>query len=501
MKSLLDRIRGSLTARIFLITTLILCAACTATYLFIAWATPISYQSIESDMLAEKARELVAELANVSFEDSGPLFDRFKRETRADVVITDGDGDKIPVPGLVQTGQDAVDTTEAVRSSVVTVTNSDDAVLANGSEGADTFWFGQVSITSSDWELPFSCLDDGKDYRLNIVASITAVNQAAEAMGRVFPYLLAAVLAISLLVALFYSRYITKPVVRLSGISQRMAGLDFSWSCGEQRADEIGVLGRNLDTLSHRLAAALSDLQDANARLRRDIDRERELERQRTAFFAAASHELKTPITVLKGQLSGMLAGVDVYRDRDKYLARSLAVTGRMEKLAQEMLTVSRIEQADAAVRRDPVDLSGLVRGLLEQADDLALQRGQAVAAKIAPGLSVPGDVGLLACAVSNLLVNALTYSPPGETVSVSLSAGEDGPVLKIENTGAHIPEDALPRLFEAFYRVEASRSRETGGSGLGLYLVKMILERHGASCTIENTAGGVRAAVRFSQS
>lgn len=127
---------------------------------------------------------------------------------------------------------------------------------------------------------------DDAVYELAVVSSLVGVNQTLEAIGRVMPYLFILVLTISLLGAVFYSRYITRPIVRLSGISQKMAELDFSWKCGEQRQDEIGILGRNLDELSERLSGALSELRDANAALQEDIDRQRELERQRTAFFA-----------------------------------------------------------------------------------------------------------------------------------------------------------------------------------------------------------------------
>ena len=140
-----------------------------------------------------------------------------------------------------------------------------------------------------------------------------------------------------------YSRYITRPIVRLNGIAGRMAELDFHWSCGEARRDEIGQLGRSLDAMARRLDTALRELEAANQSLRGEVERERELDRQRTAFFSAASHELKTPVTILKGQLAGMLEGVGVYRDRDKYLLRSLQVTGRMEALGQEMLAISRM--------------------------------------------------------------------------------------------------------------------------------------------------------------
>ena len=148
-------------------------------------------------------------------------------------------------------------------------------------------------------------------------------------------------LAFSLLCALVYSRYITRPIVRISGIAQNMAQLDFNWQCQETRRDEIGALSRSLNQMARRLSAALAELEAANRALQKEVERERELDRQRMSFFSAASHELKTPVTILKGQLTGMLEGIDVYRDRDKYLLRSLQVTGRMEKLIQE--TIDRL--------------------------------------------------------------------------------------------------------------------------------------------------------------
>ena len=523
MKKLIDRLRQSLTARIFLITAVILFAACGVTYGFIAWATPISYRSIAMDSLNEQAAGLVEKLRETTLEDSGPLFDRFILETGAEVLVTDAAGGRVPLPSAVMEGSPADERGQgleagadsaptagssgvagaASESVVITQATSDEIItdayttLIQG-DPFDPAIIGSVAITNSDWNLPFTFRDSDQVYELTLVANITAVNQATEAMGRVLPCLALVVLAISLLGALIYSRYITRPIVRLSGISEKMAGLDFSWTCGEKRGDEIGMLADNLNRLSQRLSAALTELRSANEALRRDIDRERELERQRSAFFAAASHELKTPVTVLKGQLSGMLAGVDVYQDRDKYLARSLAVTGRMEKLVREMLTISRMERQGFAARREPLDLSGLIQRQVELAGDLALGREQQIKADIQPGLGAAGDSVLLGRMAANLLTNGLNYSPHGAALTVRLYAGADGPVFEVENSGARIPDEALPHLFEAFYRVDASRSRETGGSGLGLYLVKMILDRHGAGCEITNTAGGVLARVRF---
>ena len=116
-------------------------------------------------------------------------------------------------------------------------------------------------------------------------------------------------LTFSLLSAFFYSRYITRPIVRMSDIAGKMAELDFHWECGETRRDEIGQLGRSLDAMAEKLSTALTELESANRALQGEVERERELDQQRVAFFNAASHELKTPVTILKGQLTGMLEG------------------------------------------------------------------------------------------------------------------------------------------------------------------------------------------------
>ena len=277
-----------------------------------------------------------------------------------------------------------------------------------------------------------------------------------------------------------------------------MADLDFSWTCEETRQDEIGHLGRSLNQMAQKLSNALHELKASNEALRGEMEQERELDRQRMAFFSAASHELKTPVTILRGQLSGMLDGVDVYRDREKYLARSLQVTARMEKLIQEILTISRMEAQDISCIQEKIDVSEMVGQQLKLDADLIQQRHLNVTADLCPDLIVYGDPSMLAKVIGNLLSNAALYSPDGEEIRIWTGLKENSPTLTIENTGVHIGTAALPHLFEAFYREEQSRNRRTGGSGLGLYLVRIILDRHGAKCWIDNTAEGVLATVCF---
>ena len=487
------KLSESLTARVFLITLLILLSAGAVTFGLIAWATPSTYTAVVTGDLTAQVDQLVDQLAGTEEQSCGPLLDQFIRTSGAEAMLVGPDG------RIADTGsQLAVQPVYEDSSLVITSVQGDSTVTydAGTSHTDDT-----VAVTMSEQatitaEVRFAGQEDS--YTLYVTPRMEAENLAVRALAQMAPWILLVLLIFSLLCALVYSRYITRPIVRLSGIAGKMAQLDFQWESGEKRRDEIGRLGRSLDQMARKLSAALTDLEGANRALRGEVERERELDRQRMAFFNAASHELKTPVTILKGQLSGMLEGVGVYQDRDKYLLRSLQTTGRMENLIGEMLAISRMESGAAALRQETVDLSALTAGRLQQDAELFRQREQELVSALTPGVLVTGDPSLLGRAVGNLLSNAALYSPQGARIRVWCGFRDSRPALTVENTGARIPEEALPHLFEAFYRTENSRNRSTGGSGLGLYLVKMILDRHGAECAIENTKDGVKVTAQF---
>ena len=487
------KLSESLTARVFLITLLILLSAGAVTFGLIAWATPSTYTAVVTGDLTAQVDQLVDQLAGTEEQSCGPLLDQFIRTSGAEAMLVGPDG------RIADTGsQLAVQPVYEDSSLVITSVQGDSTVTydAGTSHTDDT-----VAVTMSEQatitaEVRFAGQEDS--YTLYVTPRMEAENLAVRALAQMAPWILLVLLVFSLLCALVYSRYITRPIVRLSGIAGKMAQLDFQWESGEKRRDEIGRLGRSLDQMARKLSAALTDLEGANRALRGEVERERELDRQRMAFFNAASHELKTPVTILKGQLSGMLEGVGVYQDRDKYLLRSLQTTGRMENLIGEMLAISRMESGAAALRQETVDLSALTAERLQQDGELFRQREQELVSALTPGVLVTGDPSLLGRAVGNLLSNAALYSPQGARIRVWCGFRDSRPALTVENTGARIPEEALPHLFEAFYRTENSRNRSTGGSGLGLYLVKMILDRHEATCAVENTEDGVKVTAQF---
>ncbi len=460
---LLKRIRKSLTVRIFFITTLILLAAGIVTFGLLALVTPDSYSVVINDEMSDKVDELASLLENTELEESGSLIDDFIRDTGAEASVTDEKGNPVDTGSLLEYKDDNIsEETSSVLSIVV-------------------------------------CFSDQNEYYiLNVKPRSVSENMIVKAMVKVSPWLLLIILAFSLLCSFVYSRYITKPIVRLETIAGKMAEQDFDWTCDESRQDEIGRLGRSLNTMSQNLSGALNDLKASNAALRGEVEQERELDRQRMAFFSAASHELKTPVTILKGHITGMLDGIDMYQDRDKYLARCLQVTGRMENLINEILSVSGIERGVLEQGDEVFDISGIAEEQTGLISELAEQKEIIIEKNLTLSLSIKGNRSLISKAVGNLLSNAVHYSPEGEHIKIFSKKENDNTMLTIENTGVHISEDALPHVFEAFYREEQSRNRRTGGSGLGLYLVRMIMEKHGGECRIENTREGVRASLVF---
>ena len=350
--------------------------------------------------------------------------------------------------------------------------------------------------TTGEYEISFA--DSTETYILLLAKNTNKESQVVLALQKTLPILSVTILLVSVIAAFFYTWYMTKPIKKISKLSKQMADMNFSGLCPTNRTDEIGVLSHSLNDLSKKLAAALSDLQEANQKLQADIDMERQLEKQRVEFFAAASHELKTPVTIIKGQLQGMLYQVGRYKDRETYLAQSLEVTDTLEKLVQELLTISRLDTPGYTCKKSNLNLSNLIIDRLTALEDLFMQKDLTVSQSISPEVYILGDMQLLQKALDNLLGNAAAYSEAGNQIIVRLWKENEKANLTIENTGAYIPYEAISKLFEPFYRVDQSRSRQTGGTGLGLYIVKTILDLHGAKIEIANTIQGVIVDLQF---
>lgn len=465
---MIKKIKSSLFAKVFFITAAMLLGISLLVYGLLAWLMPQTYSNRLNAMLDEQTRGFLSELERTAFLDSGGLFDQFLQNTEIYFVeLYDENGRQVPLPTEV-TEEEWTETAVAVEES-----SESSPVLSNS--------------------YYFSFSDSSAAYMLMVYGTAEQVAEIRQAFLHILPLLFLAIFAVSFAASWLYSRLITKPVLEISRISEEMSGLHLEWEIDTVRTDELGTLEKSLNSLSHNLSGALSELQNANKKLEEDIEQGKKLEQARTDFFSAVSHELKTPITIIKGQLEGMLLGIGAYKDHEKYLGRSLEIANTLETMVQEILTISRLDTIGEGFKMDPFDCVQVIRNYLNETEDLIAKKDLQVSMELPAAQWINGNKMLMEKVFSNLIGNAVKYSPSGASVRIC-GQMEDGRFhFSVENTGTRIPDESIPRLFDAFYRVEQSRSRKTGGSGLGLYVTQRILGRHGSECRVSNTELGVR--------
>ena len=467
---MIKKIKSRLSVKVFLLTLLLITVCCFTTYRFILQAAPKNYQydiedvDLELSFLPDELSRTEKEYAYIFLESMSDWIEE-QYENEFELHFFQSDGQEVSLHDINQVvGGQITDFDKQERTKTYTASFSDSDSI----------------------------------YTLLVTRNTAKHTQTEEAIQGTLPVLCTVVLFGSIISAFFYSWYMTAPIKKVSKLSKQMADMDFSGFCSAGRTDEIGVLSDSLNTLSRKLEVALSELQEANQKLQADIDMARQLEKQRVEFFAAASHELKTPITIIKGQLQGMLYQVGRYKDRETYLAQSLEITDTLGKMVQELLTISRLDTPGFTCKKSNLNLSNLIIDRIRAFEDLFMQKDLTVEQSISPGITILGDMQLLQKALANLLENAAAYSGAGNQIIVRLWKENEKSNLTIENTGAQIPDEAISKLFEPFYRADQSRNRQTGGTGLGLYIVKTILDLHGAKIEIANTVQGVIVGLQF---
>ena len=452
------KINGSLTSKTFLLLLALLLAICAMTYTLICLFLPFVNERQSRIELDTRSKTLVEQLRQGSTLESLELFVHFMQDTGADLYLLDENLEQI---------------------NLFTFTIDDNAI-------------------QSGQEYPFRFLGSDKEYILIVHYNLARSEEIKNAIWRSLPWVGGLILAMSLSGAFFFSRYATRPIIRMSKVAANIAELDFSWYCPDLREDEIGVLAKSINELSDKLNEALSSLRRQNSTLENEIALEKERDCKRLLFFSAVSHELKTPIAIVIGQLEGMLAEIGVYKDRSKYLARSAEILRSLDGFIKEIMSVSYIDISEKKVY-EPVSLTNVLESMLEDSHALIESRSITLKIEIDPSVFIMGDAVLLKKAFKNVLDNSAVYSPEGSLVTVRLEHNQNQAILTIANSGAPIAKEHLPHLFEAFYRGD----RHTGGgyrhgSGLGLYITRMILESHKSAHAIENYEDGVKFTAAF---
>ena len=291
----------------------------------------------------------------------------------------------------------------------------------------------------------------------------------------------------------FVSRSVTKPILELNNISKRMVQLDFEAKYEGHSQDEIGVLGNSVNVLSDRLKEAIGELKSANNQLQKDIEQKVQIDEMRKEFIANVSHELKTPIALIQGYAEGLTEGIAEDPDsRDYYCGVILDEANKMNKMVRQLLTLTALEFGNDQVSMERFDLVELIEGVLSNSDILIKQKEAKIEFKAEHPVYVWADEFKIEEVITNYVSNALNHLDGDRRIWIRIEELGDTVKVTVGNNGQHIPEESLPNLWTKFYKVDKARTRAYGGSGIGLSIVKAIMDSHHREYGVENVEDGV---------
>ena len=301
------------------------------------------------------------------------------------------------------------------------------------------------------------------------------------------------VILVSVLLAWYFSKRITEPIMELATLSQKMADLDFDAKYTSGGSNEIGVLGENFNRMSERLEQTISNLKEANYKLQKDIEQKEKRENMRSEFLGNVSHELKTPIALIQGYAEGLKEGVnDDPESREFYCEVIMDEAGKMNRMVKNLLALNQLEFGEDDVQFERFDITSLISGVLQSLDILIEQKEAQVIFRHKNPVYVWADEFKVEQVVRNYVNNALNHVDGEKVIEIKITQENDMAKITVFNTGTPIPEEDLPHIWEKFYKVDKARTREYGGNGIGLSIVKAIMDSFGKGYGAINHTNGV---------
>lgn len=343
-------------------------------------------------------------------------------------------------------------------------------------------------------KLPNTVNRIGGDAYLIALATLQPVGDAVQVMSSFYMYFYALAAFPILLFAYFLSRTITSPLMQLNKVAKRLAKLDFTAAVRMNRKDEIGQLAETMNSLARNLQQSMADLQEANSKLQADIEKEKQDEKLRRQFVASVSHELQTPVSLIQGYAEALKDNVAHGLKRDKYAGVIIEESERMARLVNDLLDLSQLENGRFALRWSKVPLLETISSVFNKLTPLLHEKSihPQLFGLDTEELWVRSDRQRLEQVLINLLSNAIRHAPIQGHLELRLTLEQASVRLEIRNEGQPIREEDLPHIWDTFYRADSSGSREFGGTGIGLSIVKAILQRHESQFGVRNEEGSV---------
>lgn len=334
-------------------------------------------------------------------------------------------------------------------------------------------------------------LDNGNLFLFR--SPLESIKESVALANRFLAYVGVGSAVFSAFIILLVSRKITEPIMELTRISERMSHLDFDARYTGNSKTEIALLGQNINELSKALEAAISELKSANNELKRDIEKKNKTDEMRKEFLSNISHELKTPIALIQGYAEGLLEGINEDEEnRNFYCEVIVDEASKMNHIVKKLLTLNQLEFGNNTVTMERFDITALIRNYLQSAAILCRQKEINLQMENYPPIHVWADEFMVEEVFNNYFSNALNHVAESKVIDVKLTLKEDSVRISVFNTGVPIPEESLPHIWEKFYKVDKARTREYGGSGVGLSIVKAMMEAMNQKYGVLNYDNGV---------
>lgn len=354
-----------------------------------------------------------------------------------------------------------------------------------------TIQFNKDTSLNMEFLEIWGTLDDGVNF---IVRSpIESIQKSIALSNRFYLMVALGVCVIGAAFIAFLAKRLTKPLTELTEISRRMANLDFDVKYTSGGEDEIGVLGHNFNQMSETLEQTISELKTANNELQRDVEKKEAIDEMRKEFLANVSHELKTPIALIQGYAEGLQEDVnDDPESRQFYCDVIVDEAAKMNNMVKKLLTLNQLEFGNDVVTMERFDITALVKNYIQSAAILTKQNDITVRMEEYPPIYAWADEFKIEEVFMNFFSNAVNHCEGEKIIDVKMEQKDGRVRVSVFNTGKPIPEDSIGHIWEKFYKVDKARTREYGGSGVGLSIVKAIMDSMNQPYGVINYTNGV---------
>ncbi len=345
----------------------------------------------------------------------------------------------------------------------------------------------------SDYLVMWGTLSDGK--MVIARSALESIHESSNLTNRFLFMIGGIAVIIGAGVASMVTYRITNPILELTELSKRMTELDFDakYTVSRSYQNEIDFLGEHMNEMSAKLEHTISELKSANNELMLDNEKKTQIDEMRKEFLSNVSHELKTPLALIQGYAEGLLECInDDAESREFYCDVIMDEADKMNQMVKKLLTLNHLEFGDEAVSMERFNLAELVAGVVNASSILIRQSGITVLHDRTVPVYVWADEFKIEEVITNFLSNAIHYAAYEKRIEIFCTFKADCVRLSVFNTGDPIPQEDLDKVWIKFYKVDKARTREYGGSGIGLSIVKAIMDSMNRQCGVCNRDGGV---------